>query len=193
MKSKLKNEVKIGLQIWMSENLDSDKFCNGDIIPFANSSDEWEKAGENKQPCWCYYNEVPNYLTYENIKIYGKLYNWFAVNDARGLAPIGWRIPSDMDWNQLNEYLGEDAGLKLKSKDYWYIEGNNKSGFNALPAGYCDDSLICYDINHWGCWWSSTEESESNAIAYSLSNDFDEFGSMDDDKKYGLSVRCIKV
>lgn len=108
--------VKIGTQIWMTENLNVSTFRNGDAIPEAKTNEEWEQAGQNKQPAWCYYNNDP-----KNGAKYGKLYNWFAVNDSRGLAPEGWHIPTDYEWTVLTDYLGggEFAGGKLKSKIGW--------------------------------------------------------------------------
>jgi len=87
------NEVTIGNQVWMSQNLNVDKFRNGDPIPHAETREEWEKAGENRHPAWCYYDNDS-----ANADKYGKLYNWYAVNDPRGLAPEGWKIPSHEDW-----------------------------------------------------------------------------------------------
>lgn len=99
-----------GLQVWMTKNLNEDKFRNGDHIPQATSIEEWKSAGENKQPAWCYYDNDP-----ANGAKYGKLYNWYAVNDPRGLAPKGYHIPSGEELLKLNEYLGEDAGAKQKA------------------------------------------------------------------------------
>ena len=109
-------EVKIGQQVWTTENLNVDKFRNGEIIPEAKTAAEWHKAGENKQAAWCYYNNDSS-----NGTKYGKLYNWYAVNDPRGLAPKGWHIPSDQEWTDLTDYLGgdEQAGAKMKSKEGW--------------------------------------------------------------------------
>jgi uncharacterized protein (TIGR02145 family) len=90
--------VKIGDQEWMPINLDVDRFRNGDLIPHVESDEEWEKAGENEQAAWCYYDNDP-----ENGKKYGKLYNWFAVNDPRGLAPEGWHVPSKEEWEEAGE------------------------------------------------------------------------------------------
>ena len=89
-------EVKIGDQIWMVENLNVDKFRNGDIIPEAKTNEEWKKANENKQPAWCYYG---NDLTYGEK--YGKLYNWYAVTDQRGLAPEGYLDEKKIDLRNL--------------------------------------------------------------------------------------------
>jgi len=132
--------VRIGNQEWMTRNLDVDRFRNGDLIPHIKSDEEWKKAGENGQPAWCYYDNDP-----ENGKKYGKLYNWFTVNDPRGLAPEGWHITSQKDWTILVEFLGgyEIAGHKMKSVNDWEEEGYDiiighryiSSGLNILPGG----------------------------------------------------------
>ncbi|MBM3401498.1 MAG: hypothetical protein FJY21_04145 [Bacteroidetes bacterium] len=129
--------VTIGNQVWMTKNLDLDKFRNGDPIQEAKTNEEWKKAGENKQPAWCYYNNDP-----ANGTKYGKLYNWYAVTDPRGLAPKGWHIPTDMEWTILIDYLGgpDVAGGKMKStgSEYWKSpnrEASNESGFSGLPGG----------------------------------------------------------
>ena len=96
--------VTIGTQVWMTKNLDLATFRNGDPIPEAKTDEEWEKAGENKQPAWCYYDNDP-----ANGAKYGKLYNWYAVIDSRGLAPVGYHIPSDADWTKLNDFLGGEG------------------------------------------------------------------------------------
>ena len=93
--------VKIGNQVWMAENLNVDKFRNGELIPEAKTNEEWRKAGENRQPAWCYYDNDP-----ENGRYYGKLYNWYAVSDSRGLAPKGLHVPSEAEWLTLIDYLG---------------------------------------------------------------------------------------
>jgi uncharacterized protein (TIGR02145 family) len=99
--------VTIGKQIWSSKNLDVEYFRNGDPIPQAKTCEEWKLASENKKPIWCYYFFDPN-----NGKLYGKLYNWYAVNDPRGLAPIGWHIPEYSEWKQLIDYLGGTQEFK---------------------------------------------------------------------------------
>ena len=106
------SSVKIGNQIWMTQNLKVAHFRNGDSVPYAKTAEEWEKAGKEQKPAWCYYNNDP-----ANDSKYGKLYNWYAVNDPRGLAPAGWHIPSDVEWKQLTDFIGgnQAAGKKLKS------------------------------------------------------------------------------
>jgi uncharacterized protein (TIGR02145 family) len=106
--------VKIGTQTWMTENLNVERFRNGDLISQAKTNEEWERAGKNKQPAWCYYDNDP-----KNGAKYGKLYNWYAVNDPRGLAPAGWQLPSDAEWTTLGDQLGNDASKKMKSTSGW--------------------------------------------------------------------------
>ena len=129
------DEVTIGTQVWMTKNLDVDTFRNGDPIPQAIFSAEWEAAWENKQPAWCYKNNDP-----ANGAKYGKLYNWYAVNDSRGLAPAGYHIPSDAEWKQLTDFLGSEACNKMKSTRGWnsYTNGGSKTCPN------CEDWNVEY-------------------------------------------------
>ena len=103
--------VTIGTQTWTTKNLDVATFRNGDAIPQAKTNEEWKAAGKNKQAAWCYYRNDP-----KNGAKYGKLYNWYAVVDTRGLAPAGWHVPTDEEWTVLSTFLGgEDvAGKKMK-------------------------------------------------------------------------------
>jgi len=195
--------VKIGNQEWMTRNLDVDRFRNGDLIPHAESNEEWKKAGKNGQPAWCYNDNDP-----DNGKKYGKLYNWYAVNDPRGLAPEGWHVPTDEEWEILVEYLGgkDIAGHKMKSVEGWdasvncqngYIHngnGNNSSGFNGIPAG-----LRYYNggfdyLGGDGDWWSSTDLDYYNALSLSLNfnNSYVYRNSYEYGKGDGLSVRCLR-
>ena len=93
--------VKIGTQIWMTRNLDIDHYRNGDLIPEVTDQDEWVNLTSG---AWCCYDNDP-----ANSEIYGKLYNWFTVNDPRGLAPDGWHIPTDTEWKTLAGFLGGEA------------------------------------------------------------------------------------
>jgi len=183
--------VKINNQLWMAENLYVSRFRNGDTIPEAKTDEEWERAGDESNPAWCYYD---NDLA--NGKRYGKLYNWYAVADPRGLAPEGWHIPSDEEWIQLTDNLGgeEIAGYKMKSTNGWRGEGNgtNESGFSGLPGGYRDVNGDYYPIGDYGIWWSSTEYSPRYAW-----NRFLHFNSgivyvNVYYKLNGFSVRCLR-
>ncbi len=185
------NKITIGKQVWMVENLNVDKFRNGDSIPEVKTKDEWKKAGDEKKPVWSYYNDNPY-----NGRPYGKLYNWYAVNDSRGLAPEGWRIPSDKDWSTLTDFLGGEsvAGKKMKSSNLWTESesGTNESGFLGLPGG-CRNSFATFDqIGDYAYWWSSTDNG-SNAWYRFLepSNGYvgrSGFG----EKENGFSVRCVR-
>ena len=153
--------VTIGKQVWMTKNLDVSTFRNGDPIPEAKTDEAWKAAGENKQPAWCYYDNDP-----KNGTKYGKLYNWYAVNDPRGLAPAGYHIPTDAEWTVLTNYLGgEDvAGKKMKSTSGWdsYTTGGSKTcpnckDWNAeyrkkVPCHTCKDtrSVPAPTVTHSG-------------------------------------------
>ncbi len=182
--------VTIGKQVWMTRNLDVSTFRNGDPIPEAKSDAEWEKAGQEGRPAWCYYDNNP-----ANGAKYGKLYNWYAVRDPRGLAPKVWHIPSDKEWTVLTDYLGgkEKAGAKMKAKQGWAEDGNgtNSSGFSGLPGGHRAGNNIFSVIDNYGFWWSSTESNTYGAWPRSLYNSRS-VGRDDCSKAYGLSVRCLR-
>jgi uncharacterized protein (TIGR02145 family) len=135
--SQTSKEIKIGNQIWMSENLNTSKFLNGDPIYEAKTIAQWIKAREDKKPAWCYYQNNP-----QNGLIYGKLYNWYAVNDRRGLAPKGWHISTGNEWKELISFLQKDlkdVNLILKTKTGWkqYEQGGNQVGSD---CEYCNGS-----------------------------------------------------
>jgi len=112
--SNLKKEITIGNQVWMTANLNLSYFRNGDAIPESKTKEEWIAAGKLGKPTWCHYGNDP-----KNDEKYGKLYNWYAVSDPRGLAPNGWKIPEFEDLNLLDTYLWGDVGLKLKNDSGW--------------------------------------------------------------------------
>lgn len=196
--------VKIGEQVWMAENLNVDRFQNGDLIPEAKTAEEWKKAGENQKPAWCYYNNDP-----ENGKKYGKLYNWYAITDPRELAPIGWRISKEEEFSSLISLLQKkgfnydirselNIDLQLKSKNEWnYITHihhvdkvppainkiTNSTGWSAKPGG-----VRTYGGNFMGNGYLAFWYLKNSEIPFQL-GDFDG----DIDVPYaGCSVRCIK-
>jgi len=184
--------VVIGNQTWMAENLNVSSFRNGDLIPEAKSNEEWIAAGENKQPAWCYYNNDA-----ANGRIYGKLYNWFAVNDPRGLAPESWHVSTYEEWDEIMNYLGgvTEAGIKIKSDNGWKknYNGTNESGFSGIPGGNRDSHGIFNGIHSFGEWYIFTL---GNAVWSNRLNKWN-YGSYN--IKYlsfaptvGLSIRCIK-
>jgi uncharacterized protein (TIGR02145 family) len=195
---KVYKTVVIGTQTWMAENLNVSTFRNGDPITEAKNIDEWIKADKNKQPAWCYYDNDP-----KNGLKYGKLYNWHAVKDYRGLADKGWHVPSEEEWKQLTDYLGsESVASKMKYTNFWdHYEcesGNstNESGFSALPGGLGGVSgLERYDfdfVGSAGFWWSSSEYDPD--YAWTLSLNCVNVGVVKDinQKYYMFSVRCLR-
>ena len=190
--------VTVGTQEWLGKNLNVDRFANGDLIPEAKTIDEWERAGESKQPAWCYYDNNA-----ANGRTYGRLYNWYAVNDPRGLAPSGWHVPRDSEWDILIRQLestGEGAGNSLKSTSGWAEttdwgnngNGNNKSGIAGLPGGD-RSSHGAFQTGHKSCnWWSSSQDTAETAWTYSVH----EFSSSAHrglaTKGNGMSVRCLR-
>jgi uncharacterized protein (TIGR02145 family) len=184
------NEIKIGNQVWMSENLNVSTFNNGDIIPYIEDDNEWKAAIRNEKPAWSYYL---NSLEYG--RKYGKLYNWFALNDSRGIAPKGWHIPTNYEWDILKEYLGGSkiAGMKIKSKEGWYIDNpKNESGFNALESGIrnfhggFDDNCAAY--------WTAPIDNNGDKVFdfHSLMLQEDKFFHNSGHGSAGISIRCIK-
>ena len=185
--------VIIGSQLWMKENLNVTTFRNGDTIPEAKTNSEWKKAGEDKTPAWCYYNNEA-----ENGKKYGKLYNWYAVKDPRGLAPTGYHLPSDSEWTVVTRFLGgeEVAGEKMKSTVGWEknLKGTNASGFTGLPGGYRYYNGMFYDIGSNGNWWSSSKVKKRGSIAWCRNMNYlsGDLNRRNNNKCCGFSVRCIK-
>ena len=185
-------DVKIGKQTWATKNLDVSKFRNGEAIPLAKTNAEWELAGQNGQPAWCYYENKA-----ENGTTYGKLYNWYAVNDPRGLAPNGYHIPTFKDWTTLTDYLGGEspAGIKMKSISGWqnHFEATNSSGFEALPGGFRHIDKWGFDeIGTYGNWWGSSEASTSAALSINLGEIGNSLYINEKSKRLGFSVRCLR-
>jgi uncharacterized protein (TIGR02145 family) len=183
--------VMIGDQIWSSENLNVEFFANGDPIPEAKTYKEWERAVNKKQPAWCYYNNNP-----ANGRTYGKLYNWYAVIDPRGVCPNEWHPPSDHEWSVVTSSLGGEmvAGTKIKSVDAWEIGGgDNSSGFAALPGGGRFSTGEFGKIGHYGIWWSTTGYTTEEAWSRSLyDTNPRKVGRMTLNKGSAFSVRCVK-
>ena len=143
------------------KNLNLDKFRNGDIIPEAKTNEEWSAADTNKNPAWCYYDNDP-----ANGEKYGKLYNWYAVNDSRGLAPEGYKIPTIEELMDI-EFAGLPGGYRYYNGEFNYVGG-------------------------YGFWWSSSEDFTNFAWNCELTNYNDYVNRNYNTKGSGLSVICIK-
>jgi uncharacterized protein (TIGR02145 family) len=185
------NTVKIGDQVWLQENLKTTRYKNGDSILNVVIDTQWSALQTGG---YCIYESDTN-----NAKTYGKLYNWFAVNDKRGLAPKGWHIPTHEEWKALLNSLGGEkaAGIKLKEKGelHWTAPNsgaNNESGFTALPGGYCWDSGGFYMLGSGCYWWTTTENIQNFACIWFLTNKNDDFRTGVNNYNIGNSVRCIK-
>jgi uncharacterized protein (TIGR02145 family) len=207
--------VKIGNQTWMTENLNVDRFRNGDLIPEAKTDEEWKNAGENKQPAWCYYNNDP-----KNGLKYGKLYNYYVISDSRGISPLGCHIPSENEWRELIFFLDQKStntdngpmswisGKNLKSTSGWQPynsfdkNGDNKSKFSAKPAGVRNYLHKFENLGSLTHFWSTSESDVKNPYVCDFPNDrciyafylnttnsvYREWTG----KERGFSIRCIK-
>lgn len=192
--------VQICNQTWMKKNLNVSKYRNGDVIPQVTDATQWSNLTTG---AWCYYNNDS-----ANGTVYGKLYNWYAVNDPRGLAPQGWHIPTNAEWTTLTTCLGgiSTAGAKMKETgdSHWLspnLDANNSSGFIALPGGSREyDNLftsqfIFTSIRANANWWSSSEYINNNTAHYRYLNYVPGYvicDCSDGNKVNGYSVRCIK-
>lgn len=181
--------VKIGLQVWMTRNLNVGRFRNGDSIPEAETTEEWIAAGLASQPAWCYYDHDP-----ANGPVYGKLYNWYAVNDPRGLSPVGYHVASNDEWKTLIDQVGgyRNAGAALRSSTGWDMgNGSNSIGFWAMPAGTRDED----DFSHKGSfsvWWTASEHDSVRAAMVLMSAEDASTSTYNKLKTYGYSVRCVQ-
>jgi len=180
----------IDTQFWTNKNLDVSTYRNGDIIPQVKDQTEWAALTTG---AWCYYNNDST----QYVK-YGKIYNWYAVSDPRGLAPIGWHIPTNSEWITLATYLGADGGggkMKESGTLNWLSPNTgatNETGFAGLPGGYRNIDGTFYNVGSNGYWWSSSETNIFNGwynfLDYLNVNVGSSFGSKQD----GMSVRCLR-
>ena len=184
--------VTICSQVWMQKNLDVSKYRNGENIPQVTDPVVWASLTTG---AWCWFNN--DSATYASN--YGKLYNWYAVNDSRGLAPQGWHVPSDAEWSALSTCLGGDAvaGGKMKEAGttHWISpnsSADNSSGFAGLPGGIRNANGSFDNLGSFGYFWSSTEANTdiawSRYLIYSVSG----LTSGNRNKFYGFSVRCLR-
>lgn len=177
--------VIIGNQTWIQRNLNVCKYRNGDEIPQVQDPTQWKNLTTG---AWCYYENNT-----ANGPVYGKLYNWYAVNDSRGLAPTGYHVPSQAEWITLVSYLGgyNVAGGKMKTTSGWDYYPNliasNSSGFTGLPGGYRATDGKFYQVGNQGYWWLTKEGAAFN-LSYA-ENDTNGEGLI---KSEGISVRCLK-
>lgn len=183
--------IAIGTQLWMKESLRTTRYNDGSVIPYVADNAAWTGLGA---PAYCWYgNDSSAYKT-----VYGALYNWYAVNSGK-LAPAGWHVASDSEWNVLITFLGADslAGGKLKDTGitFWNspnVGATNETGFSGLPAGYraYDGSFSC--LGTYGYWWTSSANGAGVAWYRYFGYNFAEVGHSYTDARNGFCVRCIK-
>ena len=185
------NAVTIGTQTWMTENLKTTRYRNGDPIPTGLSDTDWENTTSGAFAI--YNNDDVNNTTY------GKLYNWFAVSDNRNLSPAGWHVATDAEWTTLITYLGGEsvAGGKLKEAgtDHWNSPNTgatNESGFKALPAGQRGWYGPFNDLRVYGYWWSTSEGFGGGSWGWSMVNSENIVKRLNYTQLCGFSVRCLK-
>jgi uncharacterized protein (TIGR02145 family) len=181
-------DVTIGSQVWKVCNLNVSTYNNGDPIPEITDLTEWVNATTG---AWCWYNNDS-----ANGAIYGKLYNWYAVTDPRGIAPAGYHVPSESEWQALSfSVIGDGGTLKETGTTHWTSPNTgatNSTGFTALPGGIRGFDGSFSLINDYGFWWTSTPDvpgtSRNWALAYDISTIL--FGNSGNN--LGFSVRLIK-
>jgi len=183
--------VLIGAQYWMEKNLEVTTYRNGDPIPYVTDANAWAALTTG---AWCYYNNDP-----ANGSLYGKLYNWYAVNDPRGLAPTGWHVSTDDEWTTLSTTLGGDAvaggKMKVAGTTRWTTPNtgaDNSSGFAGLPGGIRDNNGTFSNVGYNGYWWSSTGEDATLAWYRFLFYNSGNILRWGFNKRHGFSVRCLR-
>jgi uncharacterized protein (TIGR02145 family) len=183
--------VTIGTQTWLLEDLKTTHYRNGDPIANITDNKEWSDL------------TTPGYCNYENdsaiASVYGRLYNWYAMEDIRNIAPEGWHVPSNNEWIRLKDILGgaANAGGKLKETDtiHWKrpnADATNLVGFTALPAGCRVSDGTFVSLNISGHWWRTGDYMDIYGYCWYMSNNFPLLGWAIYLKQFGFQVRCIK-
>ena len=158
--------VQIGEQCWFAENLRSELYLNGDSIPANLSNSEWANTSSGAVAvhgesggCTNFSPNIDACDPTQSLSEYGRLYNWYAVGDARGLCPSGWHVPTDGEWTVMTDLFGGVwAGSQMKTNYGWFLDstGTNSSGFSGLPGGHREVSGLIYGAGYLGVWWSSS-------------------------------------
>jgi len=185
--------VQIGRQVWMAENLRTTRYRNGEDIPYARASEAWTTEAVGMRCAYDHDDALADR--------YGQLYNFYAVQDERGLCPSGWHVPSDEEWNELEGALGLSSvdakqsgargihGAAMKSEAW---DGTNSSGFSALPGG-CRVSVSFFSYEgDFGYWWSSSAYGTDYAWCRYLASGNANVSRGNDSQRDGFSVRCVR-
>jgi uncharacterized protein (TIGR02145 family) len=195
--------VLIGDQCWFAENLRSENYNNGDAIPAALSDSDWSSTtsgatavyGEGSSSCNSDSPDIDACDPLQSLNEYGRLYNWYAVDDSRGLCPIGWHVPTDGEWTVMEGFLGGSsvAGDQMKTTYGWNGGGNgtNSSGFSGLPGGFRYYDGIFDLAGYTGYWWSSSPSGFSAWLRY-LDYSEEDVNRFNGNQTFGFSVRCVR-
>jgi uncharacterized protein (TIGR02145 family) len=182
--------VVIGTQTWMVENLKVTHYRNGDPILHLTDFTQWDNIATG---AWINYDNQGT-----NGEVYGHLYNWYALVDGPLIAPAGWHVPTNDEWQTLSDYLGGSplAGAKIRETGtaHWQAPNTgatNESGFTALPAGACNDAGFS-GLGIACSFWTSTESSPDKAFFWNTDNILGTLNHASHFKYFGFSVRCIK-
>ena len=175
----------------MAENLKVTHYNDGSEIPNITNNGDWGGLSTGA------YGDYDNNPT--NSETYGRLYNWYTVDDNRGLCPEGWHVPSDAEYTVLTDYLGGEsvAGGKMKEAGYEHWNSpntgaTNESGFTGLPAGYRSyNSGTYYSMGNYGSFWSSSEHSSTSALFRLLYYNLSNASRVGEGKQHGYSIRCL--
>jgi uncharacterized protein (TIGR02145 family) len=199
--------VKIGTQEWLTENLKTTRYLNGDLIGTTSPATLDISAEATPKYQW-----APN-GNESNVTTYGRLYTWYAVTDSRNVCPDGWHVPTDAEWTTLTDYLTnngygyegieEDIAKSMAARSGWSTSpvsgtigndqpNNNSCGFTALPCGHRDYIGEFDDIGSWTGWWSSTEGDINTGIRRQMLYSKSIVDVVSGSKLSGFSVRCIK-
>lgn len=178
--------INIGDQIWMAENFKVTRYRNGDAIPNVTDAAEWSNLTTG---AYCEYDNNS-----ANVETYGCLYNWYAVNDSRNIAPEGWHVPSDDEWTELENYLGENAVTKLKATSGWNNDSNGTDDYDfaALPGGNRGYGGSFYSVSDTASFWSATERGSYSAWGRKLSDLSAGIYRSSYGKHYGFSLRLVR-
>ena len=188
-------------QTWTTQNLSVSRYRNGDVIPQITDATQWQNLTTG---AWCWYNNDS-----VNYSQYGKLYNWYAVDDPRGLALQGWHIPTDAEWNNLVKCIDPYADTAISGPQsitaggamkevgtiHWHYPNtgaNNNSGFAGLPGGSRNYDGTFYSIGYSGVWWGSTAYNTTGAWFRSLLYNLADIGRNPTNKTSGFSVRLVR-
>jgi len=179
----------IGSQIWTVENLRTTRYKDGTAIQTELDNSAWE---DDTTGAYAIYDDDN-----DNNTVYGKLYNWHAVNTGK-LAPEGWHVPTRAEWETLVAHLGGStvAGGKMKSNSSLWNSPNagatEGSLFKGLPGGYKTNSGIFALIGSAGYWWASTERNATQGNYLNLVDNLAGANINGANKEFGYSIRLIK-